>query len=237
MVRPLSGLLLALAAVGCAGPATQTREPELNPRLDRVELAQAKIDARLDELARNLLALRERLGAQEAALAQVQAQTPKPKEEAVPPLRVVKLEPPRAEVPAVPGGAAAAPTEPPPGSPEADLFRRGFSAYRERRCGPAILDFEEFLRRYPEHPYGQNAQYWVGECYYSQGEYAQAVVEFGRVLDRYPGDAKASDALLKLSLAYDKLGEADKARVFRARLLERYPESEAARQVRAEAKP
>ena len=114
----------------------------------------------------------------------------------------------------------------------ADLYRRAFSGFREGRFGQAILDFEDFLRRHPDHEYADNAQYWIGESYYSQGEYEQAIVEFSRVLDRYPDESRCPDALLKLGLCYDKLGDADKARVFWTRLDNKYPDTEAGHQAR-----
>jgi TolA-binding protein len=123
-----------------------------------------------------------------------------------------------------------------------DLYRRAFSGFRKRDFGRAILDFEEFLRRYPGHEYADNAQYWIGESYYSQAEepqamdkqptdkremYKQAIVEFRRLLDRYPDRETAPDALLKIGLCYDNFREADKAREFWNRLATKFPDTEA----------
>lgn len=210
-----------LLITGCAAPATQSRTPEPQPRVDQLERAQARLEARFDEMARNLLALRDRIDAQAAAPT---ATRPVDEPVAVPSLKVVKLEPPTARPePAPPAVESAA----------SDLYRRAFNAYRERRFGASILDFEEFLRQYPDHDYADNAQYWIGDSYYSQGEYGQAIVELNRVLELYPNEAKASDALLKIALCYEKLGELEKAKVFVRRLLDHYPQSDAARQVRA----
>jgi tol-pal system protein YbgF len=108
-------------------------------------------------------------------------------------------------------------------------YTRAFNAYRQGTYGKAILDFEEFLRLYPDHPHADNARYWIGESFYSQGEYKQAVVEFNRVFDRYPHEDKAPDALLKIGHSYEKLGDGKNARVFWRRVANLYPESEAAR--------
>ncbi len=212
-----------LVVSGCAGTATRSGPPPWQPGLDEMARTQARLELRLEEVTRNLLVLRERLDAQEAALKDLQAQQapaapPKP-------LRVVRLEAPPSPAPAARGPAE-------PGSAPVDLYRKAFNAYREGRFGQAILDFEEFLRRYPDHEYADNAQYWIGESYYSQGEYGQAVVEFQRVIERYPQESKAPDALLKIGLAYDRLGDKEKARVFWSRVVDRHPDTEAARQAR-----
>ncbi len=72
------------------------------------------------------------------------------------------------------------------------------SAAREH--GQAVLDFLDFIAKYPKHPLVANAQYWIGEAYYVQRDYRQALVEFQKVLESAPGSAKAGDALLKIGL-------------------------------------
>ena len=212
-------VLGVVTVLGCAAPGTQSQHPPWQEPLDAQAKAQNRMDLRLEEVTRNLMVLRERVDALEAGLKgmeQVQVET------APPPLKVVKLEPnpiPRADSEPVEADTGAA-----------DLYRKAFNAYRGGRFGEAILDFEEFLRGYASQEYADNAQYWIGESYYSQGEYEQAVVEFNRVLERYPHEAKAPDALLKIGLAYEKLGQPDRARVFWERLLSLHPQTEAARE-------
>lgn len=212
--------IFATLVIGCAGTQSQTQVPEWQTRLDELRNSQNRLELRIEEVTRNLLVLRERVDAQEAALAALSDTEKAP--EAPPPLRVVRLEPTRTEpVPLTAGGTAAA-----------DLYRRAFNAYREGRHAEAILDFEEFLQLYPDHEYADNAQYWIGESYYSQKEYEQAVVEFNRVLDRYAHEAKAPDALLKIGRSYEQLGDRERARIFWGRLVSQYPQSEAARSAR-----
>ena len=213
-------LLCVLSLVlGCAAPGSQTQAPEWQAPLADQAQAQNRLELRLEEMTRNLLVLRERV----ESLETTQAEREQVRNQIEPlPLTVVKLEP------RAPTAAPAAPT--PADSAAADLYRKAFNSYREGRFGPAILDFEEFLRGYPDHEYADNAQYWIGESYYSQGEYEQAVVEFNRVLDRYPHEAKAPDALLKIGLAYEQLGQPDRARVFWERLASQHPHSDASRE-------
>ncbi|GAB4256851.1 tol-pal system protein YbgF [Deferrisoma sp.] len=221
----LSGLAAVLLA-GCAAAPPKDEPPSWEPRVQELEQSRARLELRLDEMNRALLGLRARVDALEARLESVAR--PAEKKGAVreqPELRVIRLEPPE---------PAPSPAEEPPATLSAPiaLYRRAFNAYREGRYGAAILDFEEFVARYPDHEYADNAQYWVGECYYSQGQYEQAIVEFQKVVDRYGHEPKAPDALLKIGLSYERLGEPGKARVFWSRVVEQYPQSEAAREAR-----
>ncbi len=217
---------MAVFLWGCAAAPPRTEPPRWEARVQELERARSRLELRLDEMNRNLLALRERLDAQEQALeklaqgppAKAPARAPEPK------VRVVELVPPEAP------RETQAPQPPLPDA--ADLYRRAYSAYQDGRYGQAILDFEEFLQRYPDHEYADNAQYWIGESFYSQGEYEQAVVEFQRVVDRYPNEPKAPDALYKIGRCYEQMGDLDKARVFWARVVKLHPDSEAAREAR-----
>lgn len=214
-------LVALLLGLGCAATNPQGAAPDWQAPLADQSQTLKRLELRMEEVTRNLLVLRERVAAVEKAQAERgQAQSP-----AVPPtLTVVKLQPPAA----VPEAAVTGAGESDPAV--ADLYRKAFNAYREGRYGEAILDFEEFLRGNPNHEYADNAQYWIGESYYSQSEYEQAVVEFNRVLERYPREAKASDALLKIGMAYVQLGQPERSRVFWERLVNQYPHSEAARE-------
>jgi tol-pal system protein YbgF len=220
----LSTVLVAFLLVGCAGLKQQSRAPEWQPAIDELVGAQARLELRVEELTRNLMAIRARLDAQETLVEELSQARAAP---APPPLKVVKLEPPpqSAKLPEV----VPAPTQE---LPSTGLYSKAFNAYREQRYGQAILDFEEFLRAYPDHAHADNARYWIGESFYSQGEYEQAVVEFSRVFERYPDEDKAPDALLKVGYAYKKLGDLNNAKVFWRRVKTRYPESEAARKAK-----
>lgn len=248
-VRWVLALWVAAAgATGCGALKTQSPSPEWQTRVDDLVRSQSRTEMRLDELTRNLLVLRERLEAQEGALKRLAEEGDSREEPVVPALSVVKVEPVDGEAPRPGGrGGAEAATEKEAfgeqagarvkrgdeGEPRpSDLYRRAYSGFRDGRFGQAILDFEEFLRRYPGHEYADNAQYWIGECYYSQREFGEAVVEFGRVVERYPRDGKAPDALLKIGLAYQQLGEMEKAKAFWKRLVSEYPAADGAAQAK-----
>ena len=92
-----------------------------------------------------------------------------------------------------------------------------------------MLDFLDFIAKYPKHPLANNAQYWIGEAYYVQRDYRQAALEFRRVLDSDPRGTKVPDALLKEGLCSLNLRQPGRAFELWRRILREYPDSEAAR--------
>ena len=110
-------------------------------------------------------------------------------------------------------------------SPEYDLYQRGLQVYNTRRYDDAIEIFSDLLQQYPSGKYQDNSQYWIGECYYAKGEFAQAISSFKTVLS-YQKSAKADDAQLKIGLCYLKMGQPGAAKAELKTLIDRYPASE-----------
>jgi len=70
-----------------------------------------------------------------------------------------------------------------------------------------------------------NAQYWLGECFYAQGLYRQAIAEFENVFT-YNKKDKYDDAQLKLGYCYKKLRNSVRAVEEFERFVQYYPYSE-----------
>jgi len=117
-------------------------------------------------------------------------------------------------------------------APAAEPLALYKSAYEELRAGrheEAERGFRDFVRRYPHHDYADNAQYWLGECFYDQKRYDKAAPEFRAVLTRWPTGNKAPDAMLKLGFSLLALGDLDKGGKVLREVPATYPRTEAAR--------
>ncbi len=88
----------------------------------------------------------------------------------------------------------------------------------------ASRKFQELINESHTNDYSDNAQYWLGECYYSVGDYQKALQEFQKVLD-YPGANKIPDAQYKIALTYLNMGEMGNARDALKTLKQEYPDS------------
>jgi tol-pal system protein YbgF len=96
--------------------------------------------------------------------------------------------------------------------------------YEQRRYSEAITLFRQVLAENPQSSYADNCQYWIGECYYGLGRFAQAVAEFEKVL-AFSSSNKKDAALLKLGLCYVRMGDRQQARSLFEQLIAYYPSS------------
>ncbi len=93
----------------------------------------------------------------------------------------------------------------------------------------ALINFRSFLERYPATALSDNAQYWIGEVYYAQGQFHLAVEEFRKVVENYPGHEKVPAAYVKIALCFQKMQDVPTARRYLEYVLQNYPETREAR--------
>ncbi|MBO8130357.1 MAG: tetratricopeptide repeat protein [Candidatus Marinimicrobia bacterium] len=105
------------------------------------------------------------------------------------------------------------------------IYNNALSMYFNKEYRASMDKFEYLVVANSKHPLADNAQYWLGECYYSMERYQDAIEAFQRVLDL--GDGNKSDAaIFKIGLSYLKLGNKIKAHEIFVDLEKRYPDSE-----------
>ena len=110
-------------------------------------------------------------------------------------------------------------------------YKQALSLVRERRFEEAKKRLTQFLFRYVNHPYSDNALYWRGECQYAGGKFDRAAKDFSAVVRRFPHGNKVPDALLKLGMCQIRLGKKHLARATFARLRQHYPKATATRRI------
>lgn len=116
------------------------------------------------------------------------------------------------------------------------LYREAQELYAAGKLEEAVNGFKRFIKHYPKNPLADNAQYWIGEVYYSNKDFAKAVGEFKKVVDNYPDENKAPDAFLKIGLSYLEMGEKNKAVETFKKLIDKYPKSDAAEKAKEKLK-
>ena len=106
-----------------------------------------------------------------------------------------------------------------------DRYRRALTLHQNAQNEESIELFRQLLAEDKDHELADNAQYWIGECYYSMKQYRRAIVEFEKVF-AFKNTNKDDDAQFKLGLCYAALGEREKAIDEFQKLLDYYPQSE-----------
>jgi tol-pal system protein YbgF len=202
-----------------------------------------------EENSRRLDDLAELIGEQ-GAMAPVAAPAPRPAPAAAPlaaaptPIQAPAPAPVPAPVPAPasPILLTNRPASPPAPAPDDEIisvetrpdkvYVRALETFNRRDYAGSAEQFRGFVATFPDHILAGNAQYWIGECFYTQKRFAEAAEEFGRVEQTYPGHRKVPDALLKRGLSLRELRRTAEAQGALERILAKYPQSDAAAKAR-----
>jgi tol-pal system protein YbgF len=109
------------------------------------------------------------------------------------------------------------------------LYERSYESLLRRRFTDAEVGFRGFITNYRDHSLAGNAQYWLGETFYVQGDYKQAAQAFLTGYRDYPKSRKAADSLLKLGLSLNRLGQKEQACAAFSQVGSQFPKAAEAR--------
>jgi len=147
-------------------------------------------------------------------------------------VKVISAPPP----PPAPAAGAATGTAggPPPGVTSESLYA---NAMRDKDGGNydiAQQEYMDYLKFYSASEMAPNAQYYVGEIYYTRKDYENALQAFDAVLERFPDNNKTLDAMYMKGRTLFQMGERTKAaNEFRA-VYNRSPRSDLAAKAKAQ---
>jgi TolA-binding protein len=220
----------ALDALAKTLTALAERIDQLGARILAQEQAALKSAAQPAPLA----AAPETTGSVSAAPAQAPPAT------APPPPAVAPEPPPAGPLAAVPSRGAP-PVDPRPGTEAGplDLYQAAYLDFSRGNYALAIGGFREFLKRQPSDAAADDAQYWIGEAYFSLAQryqddgqserVAQALQEAGQafraVAEKYPNGDKVPSALYREALVLLAQRQPVIARARLESLIERFPEA------------
>ena len=126
-------------------------------------------------------------------------------------------------------GGDLAPVEAPKAAQEQDVnkvYQQGLEAYNSGQYDKAEANFSDVLNRFSQDKLAANAQYWLGEVYYSQKNYAKAAVAFGKGYEKYKDGAKGAESLYKLGMAMNQLGKKEEACAALTNVAKEFPKAE-----------
>jgi len=138
---------------------------------------------------------------------------------------------------------------PTPGAPRSsnepgaeESYKAAYSDFTKGNYSLAVAEFREFVRRFPDSPKVDSAQYWIGECYFNMGRAAasagqsersrealeRSVQEFRKVFVNYPNGSQVPTALYKEALALVELKQPKVAQARLQYIVDNFPQSEEA---------
>lgn len=94
-------------------------------------------------------------------------------------------------------------SEPGMGTPPAPdvLYNTALRDYTSGNYPLALQEFLEYLRYYSNTALASNAQFYIGDIYYQQGQFEKAVQEYDKAIEQYPDGNKTAAAQLKKGFA------------------------------------
>jgi tol-pal system protein YbgF len=105
------------------------------------------------------------------------------------------------------------------------LYDSAYQDFVKGQYALALQGFTQYLQMQPASSLADNAQYWIGECYYSQKKYAEAIQAFQTVITKYPEGEKIASAMLKLAYAQITAGQTTSGKTNLEAIIKRFPQS------------
>ena len=118
-----------------------------------------------------------------------------------------------------------------------EIYANGMEALKAEMFDEAEIAFQQILKQYPNDKLAGNAQYWLGDIYFKQGNYDKAKVAFKNGYEKYHNGNKAPDSLFKLGLVFKAQKENKKACIVLSSFGAEFPKANAdlAKNVKKEA--
>ncbi|ASJ75564.1 tol-pal system protein YbgF [Granulosicoccus antarcticus] len=107
-------------------------------------------------------------------------------------------------------------------------YTRAYDLLARGQNDSAVASFDDFLKKFPDGPYSDNAWYWQGEAMYAQRSFEEALRNFGVVVNSFSNSTKVPDARLKIGFALYEQGEYEQARSILTGVQDDYPGRSAA---------
>jgi tol-pal system protein YbgF len=180
----------------------------------------ASSGARFDTMTSQMQALSESVDEAKARLSKLSEQMSQ--------MQTILTTLPASSPAAAPGagtpGSPAAPSAPP--VPDADsLYTQGLSYYNGGQYDLSIQAFNDYLKYYKDTDRASNAQFYIGECYYSQQDYKHAIAAYDACSEKYPAGNKAAAAQLKKGFSLLALDEKTAGVRELRSVVQRFPDS------------
>ena len=116
------------------------------------------------------------------------------------------------------------------------LYQNALRDFSTGKYDLARQEFSDFIRTFPTNELSSNAQFYLGEISYQQGNYQDALAQYEIVMSNYPKSFKLAAAMLKKAFAELELGMKSSGIRDLRELVRRFPGSDEARRAQAKLK-
>jgi len=116
------------------------------------------------------------------------------------------------------------------------LYQNALRDFSTGKYDLARQEFNDYVKNFPANDLASNAQFYLGEISYAQGDYQDAIAQYEIVIGNYPKSFKLAAAQLKKSFAEVELGMKSTGIRDLREIVRRFPGSDEARRAQAKLK-
>jgi tol-pal system protein YbgF len=202
-----------------------TQVQGLSDNVGDLQARMGKLDQKLTDIQNTLQSVDSKLAA------------PAPPAGSAPPAAMM---PPSATPGAGPGGptptiAGGPPSSTPPASADV-LYSNGLRDINGKHYDLATQEFQDYMKYYGDTDLASNAQFYLGEVAFMQGQFQVALDAYNRVIENYPKSFKTASARMRKGYCLSELGQkASAVRELRA-VVRLYPGTDEAKRAAAKLK-
>jgi len=137
---------------------------------------------------------------------------------------------PAATAPSPSGGPGASPmaSAAPPASADV-LYSNGLRDINGKHYDLAAQEFQDYLKYYSDTDLASNAQFYLGEIAFMQGEYQRALDAYNKVVENYPKSFKTASSRMRKGFCLAELGQKAAAIRELRTVVRRYPGTDEAK--------
>jgi len=107
-------------------------------------------------------------------------------------------------------------------------YSRIYRTLKEGNYQQAIIDFNQFIKDYPDSSYTDNAYFWLGQAYYLSRNNKKALTAFQKIVADFPDGNKVKDAKLKIGYTYFAMKDWAAAKIALEKVIADYPDDKVA---------
>jgi tol-pal system protein YbgF len=186
----------------------------------------ADLQARVGKLDQKLTDIQNTLQNVDSKLA-----SPAPSPGSAPP---AAMNGPSGNMPTIPPGGPSA-SGPPPASADV-LYSNALRDINGKHYDLATQEFQDYMKYYGDTDLASNAQFYLGEVAFMQGQFQVALDAYNKVIENFPKSFKTASARMRKGLCLSELGQkASAVRELRA-VVRLYPGTDEARRAAAKLK-
>lgn len=116
------------------------------------------------------------------------------------------------------------------------LYQNALRDFTTGKYDLSRQEFSDYLKNFPANDLASNAQFYLGEISYAQGNYQDAIAQYDSVLVNYPKSFKLAASMLKKAMAELEMGQKTVGTRDLREVVRRFPGSDEARRATAKLK-